>query len=77
ATVVLTDSGGVQEEAPPVGNPVLVMRENTERPEAVTAGTVRLIGTAEEVVVTEVTRLLTDVAAYTTMSQAVYSYGDR
>ncbi|MBD4382708.1 UDP-N-acetylglucosamine 2-epimerase (non-hydrolyzing), partial [Xanthomonas citri pv. citri] len=49
ATVVLTDSGGVQEEAPSLGKPVLVMRENTERPEAVTAGTVRLIGTDEEV----------------------------
>ncbi|MBD4480492.1 UDP-N-acetylglucosamine 2-epimerase (non-hydrolyzing), partial [Xanthomonas citri pv. citri] len=65
ATVVLTDSGGVQEEAPSLGKPVLVMRENTERPEAVTAGTVRLIGTDEEVVVTEVTRLLTDDSAYT------------
>ena len=76
ATVVLTDSGGVQEEAPSLGKPVLVMRENTERPEAVTAGTVRLIGTDEEVVVTEVTRLLTDEAAYTAMSQAVNPYGD-
>ena len=76
ATVVLTDSGGVQEEAPSLGKPVLVMRENTERPEAVTAGTVRLIGTDEEVVVTEVTRLLTDEAAYSAMSQAVNPYGD-
>lgn len=76
ATVVLTDSGGVQEEAPSLGKPVLVMRENTERPEAVTAGTVRLIGTDEEVVVTEVTRLLTDDSAYTAMSQAVNPYGD-
>src|SRR5699024_5674567 len=60
STVVLTDSGGVQEEAPGLGKPVLVMRENTERPEAVTAGTVRLIGTDEERVYDEVTTLLTD-----------------
>src|SRR5699024_6232995 len=59
SNVVLTDSGGVQEEAPGLGKPVLVMRENTERPEAVTAGTVRLIGTDEERVYNEVTTLLT------------------
>lgn len=76
ATVVLTDSGGVQEEAPSLGKPVLVMRENTERPEAVSAGTVRLIGTDEEVVVAEVTRLLEDEAAYRAMSTAVNPYGD-
>ncbi|WP_343282379.1 UDP-N-acetylglucosamine 2-epimerase (non-hydrolyzing) [Micrococcus sp. 2A] len=76
ATVVLTDSGGVQEEAPSLGKPVLVMRENTERPEAVSAGTVRLIGTDEELVVSEVSRLLEDPQAYTAMSTAVNPYGD-
>lgn len=76
ADVVLTDSGGVQEEAPGLGKPVLVMRENTERPEAVTAGTVRLIGTDEERVYSEVTELLTDDAAYERMSNAVNPYGD-
>lgn len=76
ANVVLTDSGGVQEEAPGLGKPVLVMRENTERPEAVTAGTVRLIGTAEERVYDEVTTLLTDADAYHAMSEAVNPYGD-
>jgi UDP-N-acetylglucosamine 2-epimerase (non-hydrolysing) len=74
--VVLTDSGGVQEEAPGLGKPVLVMRENTERPEAVTAGTVRLIGTEEDRVYNEVTTLLTDAAAYKSMSEAVNPYGD-
>ena len=76
ATVVLTDSGGVQEEAPSLGKPVLVMRENTERPEAVTAGTVRLIGTDGEVVVAEVTRLLEEPEAYEAMAAAVNPYGD-
>ncbi|MDO4919689.1 non-hydrolyzing UDP-N-acetylglucosamine 2-epimerase [Kocuria sp.] len=76
AHVVLTDSGGVQEEAPSLGKPVLVMRENTERPEAVTAGTVKLIGTDEERIVTEVQRLLTDPAAYGEMANAVNPYGD-
>ncbi|WP_194150719.1 non-hydrolyzing UDP-N-acetylglucosamine 2-epimerase [Pedococcus bigeumensis] len=74
--VVLTDSGGVQEEAPSLGKPVLVMRETTERPEAVTAGTVRLVGTDEERIVAEVTSLLTDPAAYGAMAQAVNPYGD-
>jgi UDP-N-acetylglucosamine 2-epimerase (non-hydrolysing) len=74
--VVLTDSGGVQEEAPSLGKPVLVMRETTERPEAVTAGTVRLVGTDEERIVAEVTALLTDPAAYGAMAQAVNPYGD-
>ncbi len=64
STIVLTDSGGVQEEAPSLGKPVLVMRETTERPEAVTAGTVRLVGTDEELIVDWVTRLLTRPAAY-------------
>lgn len=76
ANVVLTDSGGVQEEAPGLGKPVLVMRENTERPEAVEAGTVRLIGTAEDVVFDEVQTLLHDAAAYKAMANAVNPYGD-
>ena len=76
ANVVLTDSGGVQEEAPGLGKPVLVMRENTERPEAVTAGTVRLIGTAEDTVYEEVTTLLTNDDAYNAMAAAVNPYGD-
>ncbi|MCK6214902.1 UDP-N-acetylglucosamine 2-epimerase (non-hydrolyzing) [Micrococcus luteus] len=76
ADVVLTDSGGVQEEAPSLGKPVLVMRDNTERPEAVTAGTVRLIGTDEERIFTETSRLLTDPAAYEEMANAVNPYGD-
>lgn len=76
ATVVLTDSGGVQEEAPSLGKPVLVMRENTERPEAVDAGTVKLIGTDEERIVAEVSALLTDESAYAAMAQATNPYGD-
>ncbi len=76
AEVVLTDSGGVQEEAPSLGKPVLVMRQTTERPEAVDAGTVRLVGTDEATIVTEVTRLLTDPAAYEAMAHAVNPYGD-
>jgi UDP-N-acetylglucosamine 2-epimerase (non-hydrolysing) len=76
STVILTDSGGVQEEAPSLGKPVLVMRENTERPEAVEAGTVRLIGTDEERIVTDVSRLLTDADAYAAMSGATNPYGD-
>ncbi len=76
STVVLTDSGGVQEEAPSLGKPVLVMRENTERPEAVEAGTVKLIGTDEERIVTEVTALLDDTAAFDAMANAVNPYGD-
>lgn len=76
ANVVLTDSGGVQEEAPSLGKPVLVMRENTERPEALAAGTVKLIGTHEERIVTEVSALLDDPAHYETMSTAVNPYGD-
>ncbi|GAA2736837.1 UDP-N-acetylglucosamine 2-epimerase (non-hydrolyzing) [Pedococcus aerophilus] len=76
STIVLTDSGGVQEEAPSLGKPVLVMRDNTERPEAVSAGTVKLIGTDEERIVAEVSRLVDDPAAYEAMSQAVNPYGD-
>ncbi len=76
AHVVLTDSGGVQEEAPSLGKPVLVMRNNTERPEAVSAGTVKLIGTDEDVIFAEVAALLDDPAAYTAMANAVNPYGD-
>ncbi|WP_282958953.1 non-hydrolyzing UDP-N-acetylglucosamine 2-epimerase [Phycicoccus avicenniae] len=76
ASIVLTDSGGVQEEAPSLGKPVLVMRENTERPEAVDAGTVRLIGTGEDRIVEEMSRLLDDPAAYAAMANAVNPYGD-
>ena len=76
ADVVLTDSGGVQEEAPSLGKPVLVMRENTERPEAVDAGTVKLIGTDEQRIVDEVGALLSNGAAYATMANAVNPYGD-
>lgn len=76
ATLILTDSGGVQEEAPSLGKPVLVMRETTERPEAVEAGTVRLVGTDHGKIVTEVARLLTDAEAYREMSRAHNPYGD-
>jgi len=76
ATVILTDSGGVQEEGPSLGKPVLVMRDTTERPEAVQAGTVRLVGTDPELIVDSVDRLLTDPAAYTAMANAVNPYGD-
>jgi UDP-N-acetylglucosamine 2-epimerase (non-hydrolysing) len=74
--VVLTDSGGVQEEAPSLGKPVLVMRDNTERPEAVHAGTVTLIGTDEERIFKEVDRLLNDQEHFDTMANAVNPYGD-
>ncbi|MBP2414049.1 UDP-N-acetylglucosamine 2-epimerase (non-hydrolyzing) [Arthrobacter stackebrandtii] len=76
AHVVLTDSGGVQEEAPSLGKPVLVMRENTERPEALVAGTVKLIGTDEERIVSEVNQLLHDPAHFDAMATAVNPYGD-
>jgi UDP-N-acetylglucosamine 2-epimerase (non-hydrolysing) len=76
STLVLTDSGGIQEEAPSLGKPVLVMRDTTERPEALEAGTVLLVGTQQERIVQEVTRLLEDHDAYTTMSKAVNPYGD-
>ncbi|MFJ3404439.1 non-hydrolyzing UDP-N-acetylglucosamine 2-epimerase [Promicromonospora sp. NPDC090134] len=76
STLVLTDSGGLQEEAPSLGKPVLVMRDNTERPEAVEAGTARLIGTDEERIVAEVNRLLTNDTAYAAMAQAINPYGD-
>lgn len=76
ATVVLTDSGGVQEEAPSLAKPVLVMRENTERPEAVSAGTVKLIGTDEDRIVSEVSALFDDSSAYQQMARAMNPYGD-
>lgn len=76
STLILTDSGGVQEEGPSLGKPVLVMRETTERPEAVTAGTVRLVGTDRAAIVEQVARLLTDPAYYATMANAVNPYGD-
>lgn len=76
ARIVVTDSGGVQEEAPSLGKPVLVLRENTERPEAVAAGTARLVGTEVDRVVDEVSLLIQDPAAYETMSQAFNPYGD-
>lgn len=76
ADLVLTDSGGIQEEAPSLGKPVLVMRENTERPEAVDAGTVKLIGTDEARIFAEVSNLLNDPAAYASMATAVNPYGD-
>lgn len=73
---IVTDSGGVQEEAPSLGKPVLVMRDTTERPEAVTAGTVRLVGTDTDRIVAEAQRLLDDPPAYATMSRAHNPYGD-
>ena len=76
ATIVLTDSGGIQEEAPGLGKPVLVMRDTTERPEALVSGTVRLIGTDYDKIVNEVCTLLDDAAAYEVMSKAVNPYGD-
>ncbi|NMN73135.1 UDP-N-acetylglucosamine 2-epimerase (non-hydrolyzing) [Rhizobium sp. 57MFTsu3.2] len=75
-SIVLTDSGGVQEEAPSLGKPVLVMRDTTERPEAVEAGTVRLVGTDEDAIVTNVATLLTNRSAYRAMARAVNPYGD-
>ena len=76
STLILTDSGGIQEEAPSLGKPVLVLRDTTERPEAIEAGTVRLIGTTEETVYQEAKILLTDSARYRAMSEAANPYGD-
>lgn len=76
ARIILTDSGGIQEEAPSLGKPVLVMRDTTERPEAVDAGTVKLVGTQVDSIVDELSRLLTDASAYQQMSFAHNPYGD-
>ena len=76
STIVLTDSGGIQEEAPGLGKPVLVMRNTTERPEALDAGTVKLVGTNHDLIVSEVSRLLEDRSFYDQMSLAVNPYGD-
>ena len=76
SNIVLTDSGGIQEEAPGLGKPVLVMRDTTERPEALEAGTVKLVGTNYDSIASEVSRLLDDAEYYDTMSKAVNPYGD-
>ena len=76
SALILTDSGGIQEEAPSLGVPVLVLRDTTERPEAVAAGTVKLVGTEEEHVYREFHRLLSDPAAYEAMRRAANPYGD-
>lgn len=74
--IVLTDSGGIQEEAPGLGKPVLVMRNTTERPEALTAGTVKLVGTDYQKIMSEISTLLDNSVAYEKMSKAVNPYGD-
>ena len=74
--LIITDSGGVQEEAPSLGKPVLVMRTETERPEAVEAGTARLVGADADRIVQETERLLRDRVVYEQMSQAISPYGD-
>lgn len=74
--LILTDSGGIQEEAPSLGKPVLVMRDTTERPEGIAAGTLKLVGTNEETIYSELKRLLTDKTAYAAMSHASNPYGD-
>ena len=76
STIVLTDSGGIQEEAPGLGKPVLVMRDTTERPEALEAGTVKLVGTDYNMIVHEVSMLIDNQAAYNEMSKAINPYGD-
>ena len=76
AALILTDSGGIQEEAPSLGKPVLVMRDTTERPEALEAGTVKLVGTDYQKIIKEASELLDDEDAYRKMSQAVNPYGD-
>jgi len=76
ATLILTDSGGIQEEAPALGKPVLVMRAVTERPEGVEAGTVRLVGTDPQRIVSKTRRLLDDPQAHAAMAHAVNPYGD-
>ncbi len=74
--LILTDSGGIQEEAPSLGKPVLVMRDTTERPEAVNAGTVKLVGTNKDLIIAEVSKLIEDAAYHAKMSNAVNPYGD-
>ena len=74
--LILTDSGGIQEEAPGLGKPVLVMRDTTERPEALKSGTVHLVGTNHDLIVSEVSTLLDDPVSYEKMSHAVNPYGD-
>ena len=74
--LILTDSGGIQEEAPSLGKPVLVMRDTTERPEGVAAGTLKLVGTEEESIYREFTRLISDESEYKKMSEASNPYGD-
>lgn len=74
--LILTDSGGIQEEAPSLGKPVLVMRDTTERPEGIQAGTLKLVGTDEEVIYKTFTKLLEDLDEYSKMSQASNPYGD-
>ena len=76
AAFVLTDSGGIQEEAPTLGKPVLVLRDTTERPEGVAAGTAKLVGTSRRRIVEETERLLRDRAAYEAMARAHNPYGD-
>lgn len=76
SNIVLTDSGGIQEEAPGLGKPVLVMRDTTERPEALEAGTVKLVGTNYDKIVNEVSALLDNNEYYEKMSKAVNPYGD-
>lgn len=76
SSIVLTDSGGIQEEAPSLGKPVLVMRDTTERPEALDAGTVKLVGTDYNMIINEVSMLIDDKEAYEKMSKAVNPYGD-
>ncbi len=76
STLILTDSGGIQEEAPTLGVPVLVLREATERPEAVEVGAARVVGTDPQRIIAEAERLLDDPAAYAAMARAVNPYGD-
>jgi UDP-N-acetylglucosamine 2-epimerase (non-hydrolysing) len=76
ADIILTDSGGIQEEAPSLGKPVLVLRNETERPEAVEAGTVKIIGTDQEMIISETLYLLNNPAAYLKMTQSKNPYGD-
>ena len=76
STIVLTDSGGIQEEAPGLGKPVLVMRDTTERPEALDAGTVKLVGTNYKAIISSVSELLDSSTVYEKMSKAVNPYGD-